>query len=109
MKHFSASVIILQNSKIIQYKVDHSMQWTTSESNYQSVRSYKNWMAKVCCYLCIYEVMKFNFNLKQKPENKPKNITCTYMLNGVAGIDQGKWTSDAKCGEMQHYLCEVKC
>ena len=31
-----------------------------------------------------------------------------FYLQGEAGLDQGKWHSDNKCGEEQHFVCEAK-
>jgi len=77
--------IIIFNSK----QVDNSLQWVTSESDYRKMSSYKNWLGKA-------------------PDRKPDTLTCTYLSEGEAGIDQGKWKTDNKCGEMQSYVCEAK-
>ena len=70
-------------------QLDNALQWVTSESDYKKVSSYKNWLGKA-------------------PDRKPDQITCSYIGEGEAGVDQGKWKTDNKCGEMQPYVCEAK-
>ena len=53
-------------------RLDKSIQWVTSESDYNKVTSYKNWFGK-------------------SPDKHPEDLLCAYMMEGSVGIDQGRY------------------
>ena len=54
--------------------------------------------------------IRSNLCLSRKGVLKLKKICekLYFYLQGEAGVDQGKWHSDKKCGEEQHFVCEAK-